>query len=84
MPASYTITGTPESDQLVRLDKPVLLPERRVPIAVEPLSASRADSRLSPRMPVCFQARHVLQILLGGDGILPNPGEHGRAGDRHE
>ncbi len=35
MQASYTMTGTLETDQLVRLDAPVSLPVRRVRISLE-------------------------------------------------
>jgi hypothetical protein len=37
MPASFTSTGTLETDQLVRLDKPVSLRECRVRVTLEPL-----------------------------------------------
>lgn len=35
---SFTITGTLETDQLVRLDVPVSLPVRRVRITLEPVA----------------------------------------------
>jgi len=45
MQASYTFTGTLEGEQLVRLDKPALLPVRRVRITLEPLPSEQRNGK---------------------------------------
>jgi hypothetical protein len=42
---SYTITGTLETDRLVRLDAPVSLPLRRVRITLEPLPPEQRNGK---------------------------------------
>jgi hypothetical protein len=42
---SYTITGTLETDQLVRLDNPVSLPARRVRITLKPLLPEQRNGK---------------------------------------
>lgn len=45
MQTSYTITGTLETDQLVRLDNPVSLPAQRVRITLEPIKTASSPNR---------------------------------------
>lgn len=62
----------------------LLADKRFAPFATERLRLGEQGEVLPPRMAVRFDARHVLQVLLGGDGVLPNTREHGCARNRNE
>ena len=63
MYASYTLTGTLETDQLIRLDKPVSLPGRRVRITLEPaFSKDRNGETLFAWLEQVHERRKTLGI----------------------
>jgi hypothetical protein len=65
MPASYTITGTLETDRLVRLDKPVSLPDHRVRVTLEPLTRLSSQDRNGETLFVWLEQIHEQRSKLG-------------------
>jgi hypothetical protein len=72
MSASYTITGTLETDRLVRLDKPVSLPEQRVRVTLEPLRRVSFDDRNGEALFVWLEKIHEQRDKLGFKSLRRN------------
>ena len=65
MPASYTTTGTIENDRLVRLDKPVSLPDHRVRVTLEPLRRISSQDRNGEALFIWLEQIHEQRNRMG-------------------